>query len=293
MSQPSPLSGYQQPNRLLIVAEGDVADQMEIIASQCGLNTKVLRELRDAQDDLASSSGAKLLLQYRANKMSLEEQRGVAQMLDDPSREGCIGVIIDQSALDWIGPVFDLRNIDFCVWEGRQSDPMTALDMIGVEGSMREDRPMEGTSIETLATIRAEIGRLAESVARLLPEETPEGHRSAHGERTSAESAELLRMLVRQRRARADFFPEDMFADPAWDILLDLAAARHEKKRVSVSSLCIAAAVPTTTGLRWIKALTDAGLLMRESDPEDGRRSFVKLTPQSANLMERYLDSIF
>ena len=38
-----------------------------------------------------------------------------------------------------------------------------------------------------------------------------------------------------------------------------LMAARLEQQRVEVSSLCIAAAVPPTTALRWIKALSDAG----------------------------------
>jgi DNA-binding MarR family transcriptional regulator len=109
-------------------------------------------------------------------------------------------------------------------------------------------------------------------------------------ERSSSESAALIRDLIRQRRLRADFFPSDLFADPAWDILLDLAAARHEGTKVSVSSLCIAANVPTTTALRWIKALGDAGLLERQPDPGDGRRSFIALTERTAALMERYLD---
>jgi hypothetical protein len=43
---------------------------------------------------------------------------------------------------------------------------------------------------------------------------------------------------------REQFFGPDLFADPAWDILLDLYAARLEQQRVAVSSLCIAAAVP-------------------------------------------------
>ena len=42
-------------------------------------------------------------------------------------------------------------------------------------------------------------------------------------------------------------------------MLLDLLAARLERERVSVSSLCIAAAVPPTTALRWIRTLTDKG----------------------------------
>src|SRR3546814_2543305 len=75
--------------------------------------------------------------------------------------------------------------------------------------------------------------------------------------------------MLRQRRMREQYFPADLFADPAWDMLLDLYAARLEHQPVSVSSLCIAAAVPATTALRWIKTMTEAGLFVREADPQD------------------------
>jgi hypothetical protein len=42
---------------------------------------------------------------------------------------------------------------------------------------------------------------------------------------------------------RARFFQEELFADPAWDMLLDLLQAEIAQHRVPVSSLCIAAAV--------------------------------------------------
>ncbi len=80
------------------------------------------------------------------------------------------------------------------------------------------------------------------------------------------------------RRLRDRYFPSDLFADPAWDILLDLTASRLEKKPVSVSSLCIAAAVPPTTALRWVRMMTDQGLLERRADPADARRMFVDLS---------------
>src|SRR5579863_9806562 len=75
--------------------------------------------------------------------------------------------------------------------------------------------------------------------------------------------AQLVRRIIRQRQQRARFFEGDLFADPAWDMLLDLTAARVEHSRVSVTSLCIASGVPPTTALRWIGQLTDAGLLQR------------------------------
>ena len=84
--------------------------------------------------------------------------------------------------------------------------------------------------------------------------------------------------LIRARRLRDQFLPADLFADPAWDMMLDLLAARLAGARVSVSSLCIAASVPPTTALRWIKQLTDRGVFARVDDPSDGRRVFIELT---------------
>jgi DNA-binding transcriptional ArsR family regulator len=79
------------------------------------------------------------------------------------------------------------------------------------------------------------------------------------------------------------------FADPAWDMLLDLMAARLEGRQVAVSSLCIAAAVPPTTALRWIKTLTETGILERIADPQDGRRVFIRLSDAAAEAMGEYL----
>ena len=102
----------------------------------------------------------------------------------------------------------------------------------------------------------------------------------------------LLRRIIRQRQLRARFFDGDLFADPAWDILLDLAAARVEHKRVSITSLCIASGVPPTTALRWIGQLTDAGLLQRVEDDTDRRRAFITLTDRAADAMARYFGEL-
>ena len=103
-------------------------------------------------------------------------------------------------------------------------------------------------------------------------------------------SAAQVRAHIRNRRARASYFPHSLFADPAWDMLLDLMAARLEDRMVSVSSLCIASAVPPTTALRWIKTLTDEKFLERSADPADGRRIFVHLTDRAVSAMESYFE---
>lgn len=99
---------------------------------------------------------------------------------------------------------------------------------------------------------------------------------------------QLVRRIIRQRQLRARFFDGDLFADPAWDILLDLTAARAENVRVSVTSLCIASGVPPTTALRWIGQMTEAGLLARVEDRTDRRRAFIGLTESAADGMIRY-----
>ena len=87
---------------------------------------------------------------------------------------------------------------------------------------------------------------------------------------------------------RAKFFDSELFADPAWDMLLDLTAARVERTRVSGTSLCIASGGPPTTALRWITQLVDAGLLERQQDEVERRRAFIALTDKAAEAMARY-----
>jgi len=114
----------------------------------------------------------------------------------------------------------------------------------------------------------------------------------AHAARPGLPDARTLRRIIRDRQARGQHFARSLFADPAWDMLLDLTAARVERRRVSISSLCLASGVPSTTALRWIRMLEDARLIEREVDVGDRRRSFVVLTDTAALAMARYLASI-
>jgi len=68
-------------------------------------------------------------------------------------------------------------------------------------------------------------------------------------------------------------------------------AARLEQSRVAVSSLCIAAAVPATTALRWIRTLTDHGLFVRRADPDDGRRIFIELSDIAGDALAAYFQT--
>ncbi|WP_230206965.1 hypothetical protein [Novosphingobium sp. Gsoil 351] len=117
-------------------------------------------------------------------------------------------------------------------------------------------------------------------------------HRPAGAPHPVSLDPRLIRRIIRQRQARARFFDGELFADPAWDMLLDLAAARAERQRVSVTSLCIASGVPPTTALRWIALMTEAGLLERVEDAIDRRRASIAPTDRAAEAMIRYFAEI-
>ena len=99
----------------------------------------------------------------------------------------------------------------------------------------------------------------------------------------------LARELYVSRRRRERFLASDLFGEPTWDILLDLYVAARENRRVPTTSACIGANVPPTTALRWLRILEARGLVEREDDGRDGRRTFVHLSARGVEAMERYL----
>lgn len=101
-----------------------------------------------------------------------------------------------------------------------------------------------------------------------------------------------VRALLRIRRNRAHFFEAELFADPAWDILLELYAAELGQHRVSITALCAGACVPATTALRWIALLERKGLIARRPDPLDGRRHFIFLSQDSRQAMQDYFRTV-
>lgn len=174
-----------------------------------------------------------------------------------------------------------------------------------------EDRLMLLRLTEQVAQIAGRLDRLAvpgvgavmEHNARGVSEGTAGCHGGAEAGGRSGDRLQraarpplpdprLVRRTIRQRQLRARFFDGDLFADPAWDMLLDLTAARAEHQRVSVTSLCIASGVPPTTALRWIGQMIEAGLFQRSEDETDRRRAFITLTDRAADAMARYFVEI-
>jgi DNA-binding MarR family transcriptional regulator len=147
---------------------------------------------------------------------------------------------------------------------------------------------------ERLRQLSDEVSRIAATLARLstVPVSSHgEVHKPVEGDVPDV-SVETVRAVIRARRLRTRFFSEDLFADPAWDMLLDLLQAEIAQLRVPVSSLCIAAAVPATTALRWLKSMTERGIFVRRADPHDGRRVFVELSRDASIALRRYFAEV-
>jgi hypothetical protein len=94
------------------------------------------------------------------------------------------------------------------------------------------------------------------------------------------------------RRRRDSVLAAGLFGEPAWDLLLELFIAEAEGRRLSISHACAAAAAPNTTGIRWIKELESRKLVLREDDPDDARRSYIRLTGAGRTALERLLREI-
>jgi hypothetical protein len=158
------------------------------------------------------------------------------------------------------------------------------LGLIGTyDGFKPEPRRAETMPPFDLLALQRDAGELA-ARASLLAEQLSAG---AAAPFDAVDPVTALRNNIHNRRLRNKLLPAELFSDPAWDMILDLALAALEHRQVSVSSLCLAANVPTTTALRWIKIMLDQGLLVRTDDAADRRRSFVAISePLLAQVVE-------
>jgi hypothetical protein len=132
-----------------------------------------------------------------------------------------------------------------------------------------------------------ELRRISREIA-LLAEAIDHGGSGASSCGEDDLDPRRIRSIIRRRRRRRRIFG-DVFGEPAWDMTLDLMAAKLEGKRISVSSLCIAAAVPATTALRWIKMLVNEGVFLRVPDKVDQRRIYIELSEDTERAVRQYL----
>ncbi|MBA3667317.1 MAG: MarR family transcriptional regulator [Sphingomonas sp.] len=293
----SPLADYAGPPPVLVVAGSSIAHRRAATTIEAAGFRVAPVSLADAVDRMALQASASALW-VELDEDSPELDRLLDRIDAEASMDRFSAIVAAPLAL--IDPVVarltDSRTT--LLIDAGLADRMAALAVATAgrgEGARLHDVASEHNAAR-LRQLSDEVGRIAATLARLsigpaMPGAEKPPTAAVGGDFPSV-SGEVIRQVIRARRLRARFFDEELFADPAWDMLLDLLAAEIAQHRVPVSSLCIAAAVPATTALRWIKTMTDNGMFLRRSDPHDGRRVFVELSPGASEGMRRYFGEV-
>jgi hypothetical protein len=95
------------------------------------------------------------------------------------------------------------------------------------------------------------------------------------------------------RRARANHFSsQDIFGEPAWDILLELYVHQFQNDEVSVKGASVDPSAPASTGQRLFRVLENQNLISSVEDPIDSQLCLIRLTPEGFESMTRYLNEI-
>ena len=95
--------------------------------------------------------------------------------------------------------------------------------------------------------------------------------------------------VLEVRRQRSRVFGEKIFLDPAWDILLELYAAKLGDRRVTLSDLSPVA--PRSTLARWVDALVERNLVVCDVDPFAADEFWIALSDDCAARMCEFLST--
>lgn len=159
-----------------------------------------------------------------------------------------------------------------------------------VERHYAADAAVDSTA-DTATALFAMIEELSRKARMLLSGSTDRPRPAYDMTEAAVFTATKPRCLLRHRERRKELFPPDLFADPAWDILLNLYASHIEQRRETITGIIALAGVPPTTGMRWVHKLVEDEMLILRDDPLDARRKFVQLSPRALTGMDTYFNA--
>ncbi len=108
-------------------------------------------------------------------------------------------------------------------------------------------------------------------------------------ERDAFNLAMRARHEQKRREKRKPHLPEEFLGEPAWDMLLELFCQFAGGARVSVKSISYVSGLASTTALRMIERLVEAGLIARAASETDGRVVLLNLTQKGVVSVGRAL----
>ncbi len=147
---------------------------------------------------------------------------------------------------------------------------------------LRPSAPAREVLLDKISDLSSELQRLAQLMDTPEPGPTPSPAPliGPNGEVDQARINAFIRDLLRREAKRREIGGGELFGDPTWAMLLDLLLAKFEKRRISVSSACIASGAPMSTALRLVRRLVGEEVLMRLPDEHDKRRHFLVINPR-------------
>jgi DNA-binding MarR family transcriptional regulator len=278
-----------RPHALVFSDDAGRRERLARIASAHGAGAVTMLPLAQAEARLSWQVSGLILLDVAADGGAALDR--LLDQVDAAARSGSTAVLIaGEAMIDIVARGAGATSTALLIAPGDEEIGAAIDELLASCDSALNDITSDGANGRRLRELSDEVGRIARTLASLSSGADADPG-VAVAPRTTANRLQTARSEIRVRRLRDQFFDPALFADPAWDMLLDLAAADLERRRVAVSSLCIAAAVPATTALRWIAQMTEQGLLARYPDPDDGRRVFIALTESARTGMNRYLDA--
>ena len=93
--------------------------------------------------------------------------------------------------------------------------------------------------------------------------------------------------ILSGRRGREAAIGRELFSDPAWDILLELYAARLGQRRMFLRELARSIDTPQSTAARWISVLSDRGLVTTTNERRETAGAAIELSAEGAAVMQR------
>jgi hypothetical protein len=106
-------------------------------------------------------------------------------------------------------------------------------------------------------------------------------------ERTTARA--WAERFYAERRRRDALFPDGLFGEPAWDLLLAMFVAREKNQAMILCKAYKAAGVTDTTGRRLLDRMEADGLITRRRAPRSRKMRIVELTELAVERLTDYL----
>lgn len=160
----------------------------------------------------------------------------------------------------------------------REEFASIATSTLLLSGHIRRQRMADDSIVSTLADVERKLGSLSRSVQ--IREEVSR-NREPYRSRVLTE---LQRELDRSTRIERAFISER-----EWVLLLQVAAGELEDKPVTLKGAAYVMNTPLSSLIRTANSLVERGLLERWDDPNDARRTFLRLTERADAVVKTIL----